>query len=42
MTGMKKISSALKWLAEKRARAAGDLAHMEELLTEGMRLGAAS
>jgi hypothetical protein len=31
---MKKTPSALKWLAEKRARVAGDLVHMEGLLAE--------
>lgn len=31
---MKKTPSALKWLAEKRARIAGDLVHMEGLLAE--------
>ena len=31
---MKKTPSTLKWLAEKRARVAGDLAHMEGILAE--------
>lgn len=31
---MKNTPPALKWLAEKRARTAGDLAHMEGLLTQ--------